>query len=273
MMLLLTSLVFFTLLGSLLFGLILLSVEAYADGLKISKGKIGFNQSVKMIIKESIQSNLNKTNEISINDFVVKFCSLIFSTYLVTIIFIETSSVAYCFLALSFIFLTYTYVNGSYFQKNYLVESNFKNYISQLSIFVLNFTLSFVLLTNIKSSVFMLTIFKIVTFINFSLLLYQVENVGKYGRNIQNRLFSKVLFVFTYFSLFLYINSFSQKEISPLKVFYYLMSIFLVEFIASYIKKNINSPKFEKLIKYNIEGKISYFAGVYIIMLGVYYAF
>ncbi len=272
MTILLPITVFITIVISLIFGIILLTIESYADGLKISKGKVSYKQTLIMNIKQMIQNNINRNNEIIFSDFLLKLLTLTVSVYLVTTVLIVKTNLEYSFLALSTLYLVYTYTNNTFFQKEYTLEANLKNFISQLVLLIANFTLSYMLLSNVDVNFFALTFFKIIAFLNFSLIIYQINRIGKKTRDIENAVFSKIIFVISYFSLFLYINSFSQKMITPIKIFYYLMSMFLVEFIASYIKKNITKFSVEKSIMYNIEGQMRYFVGVYIIMLGVCYA-
>jgi hypothetical protein len=255
--------------------ILLVTANNYIDNFKISKGKVNFHKSLKLNLKKLINELFREKIYLSKVEFVSRFFVFCCSIYLMHLYILGNASLEKYGLLLFFVVFIlnrrFDFVfNSSKKNYNYLLRIN----LLSISYFMLIFGFSTYTLPIIELNKSTSLILKLVIFANFVFSIYStdifIEKLYKH-KLLTTHIFHKLYFYFLMISIFISLNQSSLIKQTEFKFLYYTMSIILIEFMSSYIRKNISSLKESLITKYYISYSLNIILASFVIVIGVKY--
>jgi hypothetical protein len=114
---------------------------------------------------------------------------------------------------------------------------------------------------------------KIVLFFNILLSIYIFDNFSKYKKinsTFNLKVFDTINLYFLLISVFVFLNMNTIEE-NPYRYIYYSVSVLLIEFMVSYIKKIVGFSKLKQTIKFMYEYLMVYYVITFLIIFGASY--
>lgn len=267
--------------------ILMLSANDYVNEHEISIRKKTYYKYCVSSFKKLIKSVLrSKSKSISTLSFCSNYFLLTIMIGVVSVLILKSLGInifpdpeiyfnirKYIFL----IFLIFTFLsrvighisNKSEIDINKLVIKIF----SSIGIIFLNYSYTLYFLKNSDSFHGMEIFIKIVLFFNTLLSIYIFDNFSKYKKvnsTFNLKVFDTINLYFLLISIFVFLNMNTTHE-NPYRYIYYSVSILLIEFMVSYIKKIVGFSKLKQTIKFMYEYLMVYYVITFLIIFGASY--
>ena len=144
---------------------------------------------------------------------------------------------------------------------------------SSIGIIFLNYSYTLFFLKNSDLFVGMEIIIKIILFFNTLLSIYIFDNFSKYKKRNSTynlKVFDTINLYFLLISVFVFLNMNTVEE-NVYRYMYYSISILLIEFMVSYVKKIVGFNKLNQNIKFIYEYLLVYYVLIFLVILGASY--
>jgi hypothetical protein len=144
---------------------------------------------------------------------------------------------------------------------------------SSIGIIYLNYSYTLYFLKNGDLFSGIEVVVKIILFFNSLLSIYIFDSFSKYKKTNSTynlKIFDKVNLYFLLLSVFLFLNMNTVDE-SIYRYIYYSVSILLIEFMVSYVKKIVGYNKLKQNIKFIYEYLLVYYVLTFLIIFGAGY--
>jgi len=267
--------------------ILMLSANDYVDEHEISIRKKTYLKycvsSFKKLVKSVIRSNSKKISALSfsMNYFLLTVMIGAISVLVLKSIGISVFSspeiyynirkyVFLMFLILTFLARVIGHIsNKSKIDINKLIIKIF----SSIGIIFLNYSYTLYFLKNNDLFVEIEIIIKIILFFNTLLSIYIFDNFSKYkkGNSTYNlKVFDTINLYFLLISVFVFLNMNTVEE-NVYRYIYYSVSILLIEFMVSYVKKIVGFNKLNQNIKFIYEYLLVYYVLTFLVIFGASY--
>jgi len=154
------------------------------------------------------------------------------------------------------------------------INKYFLKSLASIGVIIINYSFVLYFVENDQKFGYMNIILKIILFLNRVISVNVFDSYSKFklsNASYSQNLFDSISVYFILLSGFIILNSGELMIKSPIKFLYYSLSILLIEFISSYIKKIIGYTKLNQNIKFLFEYLLAYFVVVFLFLLGVAY--
>ena len=257
------------------FSFLIVSANGYVQTFKISKGNINFYKYTRNEMKIFLLSILKNKKSLRLEHFIIKYVGLCSSVYIVFEIVnkkFEFERNGFLALFVIYIFLRLTDILFAKNKRDYIEKIK----ISYISLFLItfNYFISLYLLEGLESYKILSIIIKIQLFLNIVFVLYLFDHLTRLN-NVSNSVtslyYDKLIVFYVLFSLFVHLNSFNKTTDLNFKIIYYSLSILLIEFMVTYVKKNIGDITSTQLLRFSTNHIALYFLLTVSLLVGARY--
>lgn len=280
------SIVFSLVLVSLVQSILMLSANDYVNEHEVSiRKKTYFKYCIsgfKKLVKSILSNTYKELNSLS---FFVNYLILIIMISSISVLVLETVNInlmekeVIYFIRkyLLLILLIFTFLartighisNRSEVDINKLLIKSF----SSIGIIFLNYSYTLYFLQESDHYNNLEIVIKIILFFNTLLSIYIFDSFSKYKKKNSTyslKAFDTMNLYFLLMSVFVFLNMNTQTE-SIYRYMYYSISILLVEFMVSYVKKIVGYSKLKQNIKFIYEYLMAYYVIIFLGLIGLKY--
>lgn len=271
---------------SLIQSILMLSANDYVNEHEISIRKKTYFRYCVSSFKKLVKSILsNKYKELHALSFFVNYLIFIIMISSISVLVLESINIYivekevihYIRKYLLLILLIFTFLartighisNRSEVDINKLLIKSF----SSVGIIFLNYSYTLYFLQESKHYNNSEVVIKIILFFNTLLSIYIFDSFSKYKKKNSTyslKAFDTMNLYFLLMSVFVFLNMNTQAE-SVYRYIYYSISILLVEFMVSYIKKIVGYSKLKQNIKFIYEYLMAYYVIIFLGLIGLKY--
>lgn len=271
---------------SLLESILMLSANDFVKVNELAINKKSYIQIIKLNFKKLIKAILNKEeSKISSISYYSNTGLFILMIGIVSLIILDSFNIKIIndrniitFLSkFSFlIFLVFTFlarVIGHISNYSKIdINKYFLKCLASIAVVVMNYSFIIYFVNNDDKFGTLNIIIKIILFLNLVVSVNLFDSYSKFKANnasYSQNIFDSISIYFILISGFVMLNSSTSLVHNPVKYFYYSLSILLIEFVSSYIRKIIGFLKLNQNIKFLFEYLLAYFVIVFILLVGI----